>query len=160
MKLIRLLAFALALFVLSAAHGETYSADPDEGGLRLLELVCACSELTSFESVPDPVLANEAVRVYRLMFPESASDDADVYSALFLYGEYRAEAGAEAAALMPMQLEVEETMGLPDDELKCTCTVRFDYGEGFEFAFMADIYIVRDAGSEFGWRVSRIFFPE
>ncbi len=41
-----------------------------------------------------------------------------------------------------------------------SAVVRADFGEGYEFYFAADVYILPDAESPFYGRISRVFIPE
>ena len=111
------------------------------------------------EEAPEAELGCEAVALYRRQFPYTDLTDAEVYSLIFAHGELT-PAVYTLSEILPVEIETEDEIALPGTELKLSCIARQDEGDGFEFAFLADFYLVPSTRSPFGWLVNKVFFPE
>ena len=152
-------AILFLLLALLCAVAESEMPQADEGALELVKLLSACPSLMSFEETPEAELSREAVALYRRQFPYTELTDAEIYSLIFAHGELNPEVYS-VTEFLPVEIEPEDACELPGNELKLSCIARQDEGDGFEFAFLADFYLVPSTRSPFGWLVDKVFFPE
>ena len=154
------------LLVLTLFFAAAESVSPDEGIVELVGFLCSLPDLTSFEEAPDGSLAKEAVRLYPAYFLGSELEEDAIYAALFAnpqqeISEEASESGEEdAPALIPTLVEIEDALTMPGGEIRVSAIAKQDFGSGYEFAFLVDLYFTPDKSAPHGYRVSKIFFPE
>ena len=163
-RLIVLLLAAVLAVTGFAASGETpKKADPDivaYEALDILSVLLMCPNLKSFEGIPSPEVAAEAVAAYKLTGDLEDLSDSEIYRTVFAEGEYSPFSGNSDPELLAVEIEIDSAVDIGDGTVKVSLTVNADYGDGYEFYCLADVYLVPDAQAPCGSRITRVFFPE
>lgn len=154
----------ILVLLLCFAFAESLSTD--EGIVELAGFLCSLPGITSFEEVPDAALAREAVSLYPAYFLGSEMEAETIYAALFAGAQPEDEKiewgypESEVPLLIPTLVEIEDALTLPDGIQRISAIAKQDFGYGYEFAFLVDLYFTPDESAPHGYRVSKIFFPE
>ena len=165
MKRIAVLILILSLVLASApVLSEAKEApDPDITAYEALDILSAlmmCPSAASFEDVPSAELAAEAIMAYVLTGDIEGLSEDEIYHVIFANGEYAPPAERGDPMLLPVEIEIDSAIDSGDGQIKVSLTVYADYGDGYEFYCMVDIYLLPDAEAPCGSRISRMFFPE
>ena len=164
-RLLTLLLCALLLLT-GASFAETAPAPIDaqsvsERALPLLALIAGCESFYSFDGVPAPELAGEAVCAYLAAHADVPAPAADeILRKLFACEWDALPVSPDAPALLPALVTLEDAYeGASGTVIACVKT-ELDYGDGFEFAWYAEFTLAPDAAAEYGARVQRALIPD
>ncbi len=130
-----------------------------ERALPLLELLAGCESFYSFDAVPAPELAGEAVCAYRSTHADAPETD-EILRALFACEWETLPEIPDAPVLLPARVTLEDAYeGATGTVIACV-KAELDYGDGFEFAWYAEFTLVPDEAAEYGARVERALIPD
>ena len=129
--------------------------------LPLLALLAGCESFYSFDGVPAPELAGEAVCAYLAAHADVPAPAADeILRKLFACEWDALPVIPDAPALLPALVTLEDAYeGASGMVIACVKT-ELDYGDGFEFAWYAEFTLAPDAAAEYGARVQRALIPD
>ena len=157
------LALVLACTGLAAWAEQTVAPDPYVIAYEALDILSAfmmCPSAASFDDLPGQELAAEAVAAYRLTGDIDGLTDEEIYAMIFASGEYAPLPETRDPNLLPVEIEIDSAIDCGDGTVKVSLTVNADYGDGYEFYCLVDIYLTPDAEAPCGSRICRVFFPE
>lgn len=162
----RRLALLLCALLLTggAVCAETAAAPVDaqavsERALPLLELLAGCESFYSFDDVPAPELAGEAVCAYRCAHAEALETE-EILRALFACEWETLPEIPDAPTLRPARVTLEDAYEGASGTVIACVKAELDYGDGLEFAWYAEFTLVPDETAEYGARVQRALIPD
>ena len=127
-----------------------------------MEMLLSSDSFMSFETSPNPALAQDVIGQYRLLSATAgeALTDEEIYALLFTDGECPEFPEDAQSTLLPVRAQIENALDSGIGTVIVSVRSEKDYGFGFEFDLYADFHILPDENAPFGARIVRVFIPE